>query len=191
MDIVLVLTYIAFIIRHFYEKGIWKPAKKDVTLLAAIWLGYSILEFFNPEAKNYAAWFSGMRGISLYMMLIIPLVLLFIDNLRKLDFFFTLWGVFSILASLKGIMQITLGPDPWEQIWLSTSAGHTHIIWGHLRAFSFLSDAGQFGANQAYSAVVALIVSFAEKKRGRRLFFLLVAVLGTNRNVPVRDTWGH
>lgn len=179
MDIVLVLTYIAFIIRHFYEKGIWKPAKKDVTLLAAIWLGYSILEFFNPEAKNHAAWFSGMRGISLYMMLIIPLVLLFIDNLRKLDFFFTLWGVLSILASLKGIMQITLGPDPWEQLWLNTSAGHTHIIWGHLRAFSFLSDAGQFGANQAYSAVVALIVSFAEKKRGRRLFFLLVAVLGT------------
>ena len=42
-----------------------------------------------------------------------------------------------------------------------------------------MSDAGQFGANHAYSAVVALIVSFAEKKRGRRLFFLLVAVLGT------------
>jgi hypothetical protein len=178
MDIVLVLTYVAFIIRHFYEKGIWKPAKKDVTLLAAVWLGYSILEFFNPEAKSQAAWFSAMRGISLYMMLIIPLVLLFIDNVRKLDFFFTLWGILSMLASLKGIMQITLGPDPWEKIWLSTSEGQTHIIWGQLRAFSFLSDAGQFGANQAYSAVIALIVAFAEKKSSRRLFFLLVAALG-------------
>jgi hypothetical protein len=178
MDIVLVLTYVAFIINHFYDKKIWKPAKKDVTLLAAIWLGYSILEFFNPEAQSHAAWFSGMRGISLYMMLIIPLVLLFIDNLRKLDFFFTLWGVFSILVSLKGIMQITLGPDPWEQIWLSTSAGQTHIIWGQLRAFSFLSDAGQFGANQAYSALVAIIVAFTEKNRGRKLFFIMVAVLG-------------
>jgi hypothetical protein len=178
MDIVLVLTYVAIIIKHFYDKGIWKPAKNDVTLLAAIWLGYSILEFFNPEAQSHAAWFSGMRGISLYMMLIIPLVLIFIDNVRKLDFFFTLWGIFSILVSLKGIMQITIGPDPWEQLWLSTSAGQTHIIWGQLRAFSFLSDAGQFGANQAYSAVVALIVAFAEKKRGRRMFFLLVAALG-------------
>jgi hypothetical protein len=178
MDIVLVLTYVAFIIKHFYDKGIWKPAKKDVTLLAAIWLGYSILEFFNPEVISRAAWFSGMRGISLYMMLIVPLVLLFIDNTRKLDFFFTIWGVFSILASLKGIIQVTLGPDPWEQVWLSTSAGQTHIIWGQLRAFSFLSDAGQFGANQAYSAVMAIIVAFAEKKRRRRLFFLLVALLG-------------
>jgi len=178
MDIVLVLTYVSFILKNFYEKGIWKPARKEVTLLAAIWLGYSILEFFNPEARSQAAWFSGMRGISLYMMLIVPLVLLFIDNVRKLDVFFTIWGVFSILASLKGIMQVTLGPDPWEQLWLSTSAGQTHIIWGQLRAFSFMSDAGQFGANQAYSAVMAVIVAFAEKKRGRRLFFLLVAALG-------------
>ena len=179
MDIVLLLTYVAFIIRHFYEKKIWKPAKKDVTILAAIWFGYSILEFFNPEARSQAAWFSAMRGISLYMMLIIPLALLFIDNVRKLDSFFTLWGVFSILASLKGIMQITLGPDPWEQIWLSTSAGQTHIIWGQLRAFSFMSDAGQFGANHAYSAVVALIVAFSEnKRRKRKLFFLIVAALG-------------
>jgi hypothetical protein len=178
MDIVLILTYVAFLIKHFYDKGIWKPAKKDVTLLAAIWLGYSILEFFNPEARSQAAWFSGMRGISLYMMLVIPLVLLFIDNLKKVDFFFTIWGVLSVLASLKGIMQITLGPDPWEQIWLSTSAGQTHIIWGQLRAFSFMTDAGQFGANQAYSAVVALIVAFADKRKGRRLFFLLVAALG-------------
>jgi hypothetical protein len=178
MDIVLVLTYVAFIFRHFYDRGIWKPAKKEITLLAAVWFGYSILEFFNPEAQSHAAWFSGMRGISLYMMLIIPLDLLFIDNVRKLDVFFTIWGIFSILASLKGIMQITLGPDPWEQLWLSTSAGQTHIIWGQLRAFSFMSDAGQFGANQAYSAVMAVIVAFADKNRNRRIFFLVVAALG-------------
>ncbi|MGA3014556.1 MAG: O-antigen ligase family protein, partial [Bacteroidales bacterium] len=119
-----------------------------------------------------------MRGMSLYMMLIIPLVLLFIDNVKKLNYFFTIWGLLSILASLKGIVQIVAGPDPWEQEWLSSSAGQTHIIWGQLRAFSFMSDAGQFGANQAYTAVVAMIVSIAEKKRGRKLFFLLVTVFG-------------
>lgn len=178
MDIVLVLTYVAFIIKHFYDKGIWKPAKKDVTLLAAIWLGYSIMEFFNPAAQNHAAWFAAMRGISLYMMLVIPLALLFIDNVKKLDYFFTLWGVLSILASLKGILQIVMGPDPWEQEWLNSSSGQTHIIWGQLRAFSFMSDAGQFGANQAYTAVVAMILSIAEKRRGRKMFFLFVTVFG-------------
>jgi hypothetical protein len=31
----------------------------------------------------------------------------------------------------------------------------THVLFGKLRIFPFLSDAGNFGANQAYSGVVA------------------------------------
>ena len=54
-----------------------------------------------------------------------------------------------------------------------------------------MSDAGQFGANQAYSAVVATIVAFAQKTTRRRLFFLAVAGLGFIGDVPVRDTRGH
>ena len=178
MDLSLVLTYIAFLFKNFYGKINWSPAKKDVTLLAAIWLGYSMLQFFNPEIKSYSAWMSGMRGISLYMMLIIPLVLLFIDSRKKLSIFFLIWGIFSILASIKGIIQVTLGTDVYEQLWLATPAGQTHLIFGQLRAFSFFSDAGQFGANQAYSALMAIIVAFSGKKRSRQLFFIIVAILG-------------
>ncbi len=178
MDASFILTYLAIIFNRFYEKVNWAPAKKDVTLLAAIWFGYSLLQFFNPEVKSYAAWFSGVRGISFYMLLVIPLALMFIDNRRKLNNFLVIWGSFSLLASLKGIMQMTIGVDPVEKAWLSGPAGQTHIIFGHLRAFSFMTDAGQFGANQAYSAVVATIVAFAEKDLRRRIFFLAVAALG-------------
>jgi hypothetical protein len=178
MDVVLVLTYVALFFNRFNKKINWRPARKDITLLAAIWFGYSLLEFFNPEAQSRMAWLSGVRGISMYMMLMVPLVLLLIDDRRKLDTFLYIWAVFSILASVKGILQITVGVDPWEQYWLDTEGGSTHIIFGKLRAFSFMSDAGQFGANQAYSAVVATIVALAEKKRARKLFFFLVAVLG-------------
>ncbi|MCX6245243.1 MAG: O-antigen ligase family protein [Bacteroidetes bacterium] len=178
LDSVLLLTYIALLLNRFYDKVDWKPAKKDVTLLAFIWFGYSLLQFFNPEVQSRAAWFAGVRGISVYMLMIIPLVLLFFNDKKKLDNFLIIWGVFSILASLKGIIQVTLGPDPFEQKWLETDAGLTHIIFGNLRAFSFMSDAGQFGANQAYSAVVATIVAFAGKNTRLRLFFLTVAGLG-------------
>jgi hypothetical protein len=178
LDIVLVLTYIALIMNRFYERVDWRPAKKDVTLLAFIWFCYSILQFFNPEVQSHAAWLSGMRGISLYMMMVIPLALLFITDKKKLDVFLLIWGIFSILVTIKGIIQMTLGPDPWEQLWLNSSEGQTHIIFGHLRAFSFLSDAGQFGANQAYTGVVMFIVALSEKSRKRKLFYLLVAFLG-------------
>lgn len=178
MDGILILTYIALIFNQFYVRINWKPANKDITILAAIWFGYALIQFLNPEAHSKVAWLAGMRGVALYMMLVIPLTLILIDNRKKINFFLTLWGVFSLLVSLKGIMQITIGVDPWEQQWLNDGAAGTHVLFGKLRVFSFLSDAGNFGANQAYSAVVATLISFSEKTFKRKLFFILVAILG-------------
>ncbi len=177
MDGILILTLIAFIFNRFYEKIDWTPAKKDITLLAVIWFGYALFQIVNPEARSFSAWFSG-RGISFYMLLLIPLTLLFIDSDRKLNLFFYIWGFFALLVTLKGIMQLKVGVDPWEQAWLNEGNFKTHILFGKLRAFSFLSDAGQFGANQAYSAVVATIVSMSQTKWRSKLFFIVVALAG-------------
>ncbi len=177
MDGILIITYIALIFNKFTDKIDWSPALKDITLLSVIWFGYSVFELVNPEARSSAAWFSG-RGIGLYMMLIVPLTLIFIDSDKKLNFFFYLWGVLSILASLKGVMQHFWGVDHWEKAWLDEGNAQTHILFGKLRSFSFMSDAGQFGANQGYSAVVALILSMVQPNKKSRLFFIVVAVLG-------------
>lgn len=178
MDGILILTYIALIFNQFHEKVNWKPAMKDISLLALLWFGYSILEVANPEMRSMSAYIGGVRGISLYMLLTIPLALIMIDNQKKLDLFFLIWGIFSILASLKGLMQMTIGVDPWEKAWLDAGGAVTHVLFGKLRIFSFMSDAGQFGANQAYSAVVAGILFLAEQKKTKKIFFLTVAVLG-------------
>lgn len=178
MDGILFLTFIALLFNRFRDRIDWTPAKKDVTLLAAIWFAYSLIEVVNPESRSFQAWLAGMRGISLYMMLIVPLTLLFINTNRKLDFFLILWGVFSLLATFKGIIQNTIGVDPWEKAWLDGGGAVTHILFGKLRIFSFLSDAGQFGANQAYTGVVAIIVSLVEKNRSRKIFFLIVGIMG-------------
>jgi O-antigen ligase len=176
MDGMLIVTYIAIFFNRFRERIDWRPAKKDVTLLAAVWFAYTVMELVNPEARSLSAWFSG-RGLGLYMMLIIPLTLLLVDSKRKLDMIFLIWGIFSILVSVKGIMQVRIGVDAWERAWLDAGNAKTHILFGKLRAFSFLSDAGQFGANQGFSGLVALIVSMAQKRWYKRLFFLLVAGL--------------
>jgi hypothetical protein len=178
MDGILMLTYLALIFNRFYVRIDWSPARKDITVVAAIWFGYNMLQFFNPEAQSKVAWLAGFRGISLYMMLVIPLTLLLFNNRKKLDLFLILWGFFSLLVSLKGIQQIWIGVDPWEQQWLDEGAAGTHVLFGKLRAFSFLSDAANFGANQAYSAVVATIVALSEKDFRKKAFFILVAVLG-------------
>jgi hypothetical protein len=136
------------------------------------------LEVINPEARSFAAWLNGMRGIGLYMFLLIVLTLLLLNTSRKIEYFLFLWGGLSLLASLKGIAQNLFGVDSYEQAWLNAGAAQTHVLFGKLRIFSFLSDAGQFGANQAYSGVVALILALEEKVWWKKSFFLTVAFLG-------------
>jgi O-antigen ligase len=177
MDGILILTYVALFIGKFRERVDFSPANKDITILAILWFGYTLFELFNPEARSVSAWFSG-RGVSLYMLLTVPLTLLFIDSNKKLNTFLYLWGILSLLATLKGVMQHFLGVDHWERAWLNEGNYKTHILFGKLRSFSFMSDAGQFGANQAYSAVVAFIVSLSFKDLRKKLFFLIIAVAG-------------
>jgi len=176
MDAILILTYVALIFNKFHEKIDFTPANRDITYLAVIWFGYSLFELVNPEARNSAAWFSG-RGIALYMLLIVPLTLIFIDSNKKLNIFFYLWGIFSLLASLNGMKQHFIGVDHWEQAWLNDGNAQTHILFGKLRSFSFMSDAGQFGANQGYSALVAIILSLVQTDKRKKIFFIVVAVL--------------
>jgi len=177
MDAQLIITFLALFFNRFKERINFAPAGRDITLLALIWTGYFVFEFFNPEAVSKQAWFAG-RGIALYMLMIVPLTLIFINTSRKLDIFFIIWGIFSILATAKGIMQKEFGVDYAERQWLNEGNASTHILFGKLRVFSFFSDAGQFGANQGYSAVVAFIISTVQKKRILKLFFLTVAILG-------------
>lgn len=177
IDGILILTYIAFFINRFHTRIDWKPAKKDITLLVTIWLGYAIFQLANPEARSAAAWLSG-RGLSFYPFLLVPLTLMFINTHKKLNYFFYLWAVFSLLATLKGIMQMTYGLDFAEQAWLNEGNYKTHILFGKLRVFSFYSDAGQFGANQGYTGVVFLIYAMSQRKIMPKLLFIFVGVLG-------------
>lgn len=178
MDSILLLTFVALIFNKFHERIDWKPARKDITLLAAIWMLYGLMGGANPEIRIMTVWLASFRGVSVYMFLIVTLTLLLFNTNRKLDYFLYLWGGFSILASLKGISQATIGVDPWEQAWLDGGAASTHVLFGKLRVFSFLCDAGQFGANQAYSGVVFLILSFFQNDKRKKIFFLIAGILG-------------
>ncbi len=177
MDTILLTTWLALFIHRFRTETDWSIMRKDIMVWALITFGYSILEIINPESRSLEAWFSG-RSLGFYMFLLIPLTLLLMEDKYKLDRFLMVWGILSLLASIKGIIHVKgWGLDQWEQNWLNEGNYKTHVLFGKLRAFSFLSDAGQFGANQAYSAVVMLITAFATRGWKRKLFFFTVALL--------------
>ena len=178
IDGILILIYLALFFQSFHRKIPWNNAKNDLTLLAAIWFGYALFELVNPEASSRVAWFYGMRSISLYMILVIPLIFIIFDKPKDIKLFFLLWGIFTILGTLKGIQQKFWGPDTYEQMWLDSGGAKTHILFGVLRVFSFYSDAGQFGAAQGHAGVVFTILALNEKMVRQRIFYLIAALLG-------------
>ncbi len=175
-DGVIVLTLIALIFSKFRERVDWSPTNKDVVYLGAIWLLYCVMEIVNPEARSIEAWIAS-RGIGIYFFLFGVLALMFVNNHKRLDTFLYIWAAFSILASFKGIIQLYVGLDYAEKAWLNAGAYQTHVLFGKLRVFSFFSDAGQFGADQAYTGVVAFIYS-QTKKGFAKIFFIIASMLG-------------
>jgi hypothetical protein len=180
IDGVLILLYLALFFKAFSEKVKWDKAKSHLTLLVGMWMGYIFLQIVNPEARSIEAWFYAMRGLGLYQFLVIPLAFILFNKPKDLQLFFIIWGVMSILGTLKGLMQYTIGVDPYEQAWLNAGSYKTHILFGKLRVFSFYSDAGQFGAAQGHAGVVFCILAIFRKAASKkvRAFYLVVGVMG-------------
>ncbi|MDA3930811.1 MAG: O-antigen ligase family protein [Prolixibacteraceae bacterium] len=173
------MIYLSLFFISFFRKIPWANAKNDVVLLAAIWYGYALFQLVNPEAASRAAWFYAMRGVSLYMLFTLPLIFIIFNKRKDLDLLLKIWAVLSIMATLKGIQQKILGPDPWEQAWLDGGGDLTHILFGKLRVFSFYSDAGQFGGAQGHTGVVFLILALNQKKsKFLRIFYALAGIMG-------------
>ena len=177
-DGLFIFALIALIFKNFYTGIDWKPMLKDISLLAALWMGWILFEIVNPEAVSFQAWFYTMRGIGLYFFLGIPLVLLLMRNPKDVEIYFYIWGIMTILVTLKGAMQLFIGLDPAEQKWMNEGGYVTHLLFGKLRVFSFLSDAGQFGASQAHALVMGGIIAYETKVLKKRIFFGTVALFG-------------
>jgi hypothetical protein len=179
IDAHLILIYASLFFMSFFKKIPWSNAKNDLTLLAVIWYVYALFQLVNPEAVSRVAWFYAMRGVSLYMLLAIPLLFILFNKKKDMDLFLRLWAVFSVFAVVKGMMQKFIGVDPFEQAWLDEGNDTTHVLFGKLRVFSFYSDAGQFGAAMGHAGVVFSILGWHEKKSVKlKVFYLVVGLLG-------------
>ncbi len=176
IDALLVLGYMAMFFKNFYLKIDWSMAAKGVTYAALIWYGYAVFQLVNPEVISREAWFYSMRGVSLYMLLIAPLVLILMRDYKDLNTFLYIWCIMSLLATFKGLIQANIGVDPFEQAWLDGGGDVTHILFGKLRVFSFYSDAGQFGAAQAHLGVTATIIFLTATKKKDKIFFGIVGL---------------
>lgn len=174
VDVLLVLSLILAIVSK--KKPHLDLLNNGAIWLSLLWLGFTILELFNPEAPSREAWFYAVRAVSLYQIFTVLLVLIYLRSKSEIYHITHLIFFLSVLAAFWGYKQVFIGIDSYEWQWLLEGPIKTHVLKGVLRAFSFLSDSGQFGATMGYAGIMAIILAlgpFSFKKR----FFLIVIFL--------------
>lgn len=142
-----------------------------------IWMLFTVLMIANPLSRSVEAWFYANRGLSFYPFFLLVLTMYIFRGQRHLQWFLGIWALFSLVGTLWGIKQLLLGVSAVEQRWLDAGAASTHVLFGKLRIFSYYSDAAQFGANQAHTAVVFGIIGLFSEKLKHRWLYLAVALL--------------
>jgi len=151
---------------------------KDFIIWSLVWMAYVFLQIINPEAQSIQAWFYAMRGNGFYQFMTFLLVVCVISRKEQVEKLLHLLITLSVLGSLWAIKQKYIGLDAVEYDWLWVDGHHDeHVLFGVLRAFSFYSDAGQFGASQAMFTLLCFILALGPWKTKYRLMLFLCAII--------------
>jgi hypothetical protein len=94
---------------------------------------------------------------------------------KDLETFIKIWIGWSLAAALVGFKQQYIGLWAGEQKWLADGAFSTHVLMGHLRSFSFHSDAGQFGAAMAHVSLFCGIIAMGAKSIFKKIGWFILA----------------
>ncbi len=193
VDILLVATWVVYFIKNFNVPFPVAKLRNAIIVFTLLWFGYNVFELINPEAPTFIGWFYAVRGVALYMLLIVPLAFLLLDNKKEIKIMMMIWFGFSLLGVLWGMKQLYIGLDYAEKIWLSEPGNlSTHLLFGKLRVFSFYSDSGQFGASMGHASIVALVLAIQTKGTWRimaaisgLIFFYGLMISGTRGALAV------
>ena len=178
IDGLLALAWLILLLKGVSGKVQWRRLNSLITWLALLWMGYLVMQLFNPEVPSRESWIFSARGMGGYFLLAAPLTVLVFYRYQDWNRLMNVWAVLTLLAFGRALIQKHIGFDPWEMQWLNEGNARTHLLQGGIRYFSFFTDAGQFGATMAQSGIVFLIMAFHEKSLAKKLFFFLVAISG-------------
>jgi hypothetical protein len=172
--LVLIFIILAFDKNVSYDKD---ATFNPLTLALLAWFLLTLLEVVNPLARSKVAWFYAMRGLSFYPVMLAIMTIYVFNKKAYLKQFLLIWAGFELVGTLWGMKQLFLGVSAVEQAWLNAGAASTHILFGKLRVFSYFSDAAQFGASQAHTALVFGIIGLYPGKLKYRYWILAFAGL--------------
>lgn len=175
---IILLLIILLIFSYQQGKVLWKYTKNVLTIGGFIWASYTVLEIINPTAIT-EAWIYA-RG-TIYSTLFISIIgVLIITSYKRLRIIIYFLSAFTLIAIFKAIYQKNIGFDAIEtEMLIETEAYKTHLLPDITRYFSIFTDAGNFGSNMGFAAILFGISAIYIKGRGIRAYFIIVSLCAT------------
>ena len=156
----------------------WSSFKNPVTVMFLILIVYQVLQLFNPSANSMLAWIVSLRNNISFLIYLICFQMF--SSLKDVKKFTVAWLGIGLLTGLYGIYQRLFGLTSFEEAWMTATPElvDLYVIWGQLRAFSFLSDPSVFGLFTGATALAAMVLAMGPfKARYRILFGVIMAIL--------------
>lgn len=134
-------------------------AKSPISALLLLWIGYNMLQAFNPSAESFMAWVYSVRSMGVMALLYFVACYAFNDLNRIKTVFKWSFGLATV-AALYGLKQEFFGFTDFEMRWLYADVERFNLIfqWSRMRIFSFYSDPTSFGIYMAYMSVFAFLL---------------------------------
>ena len=182
MDGLLVLLLLGFFIKHKYEKG-WQLFDNAISVMLFIWIGYNVLQLFNPYALSRMAWVFTIRTIGVVALT----YYLFIYHIKTVAFIRLIlktWIGLSAIAAVYAIFQEYHGFLPFEEKWLASdpTASSLYFIAGRWRRFGIFSDPVAAAYNMAISSLLCFVMLFVVKTVFKKVvlaFLLMLFAMAT------------
>ena len=131
----------------------WRRAGTGLTLAAAIWMVYCVLELFNPQSVSPKGWTMAIRSLAFYFFLVVALTQLTMARYKYLKAMLAIWSALTLIAVGKALVQKYTG----------------------VRYFSVYSDAANFGAGMGLAMVVFSISALYYRNPWMKVYLLAVA----------------
>lgn len=135
-----------------------------------LWTVYIHLQLFNPNSSSIIGKLIAIR-FSWYNLLGFIIALQVFDSLHEIKIFLKIILGLALLAAFYGISQKYIGLTPYDYEWLFSSPERMSlgVIWGQVRAWSFMNDPANFGLLMAFSGILCLTLTLGPYSISRKI----------------------
>ena len=176
-DVIFGFIFVTVLFRNLANKENFRNVFNLYFAFMLVWFAYCFINVGNHATGtiHFTAWLGNVRVISLYALVTSVIIAISAKNYKFIHWFLILWGILTLLASVKGYWQKNHGFDAAEWAWVSTRGANTHLLRTGIRYFSFFTDAANYGCGMGLSLVTFFLSFFYVKNKYLKVFYLLVA----------------